>query len=214
MFGRIKCKRCTEKIGKKYNFCPHCGFSQKGKSSEFFEPSFDLGFPFNLLTKKLFKDLEKQLQNLNISEEPTLDENFDVTEGFPRNIMGISINIDTKNGNPVIRVKSLDKNNKGFPEKSKIKIINPEITPEKAEKFANLPKKEPETQITRLTNKLIYEINLPGVQKEDILIRRLENSIEIKAFSEDKAFTKIIPLSLPLLKSHLKEGKLTLELKL
>lgn len=219
MFNRPRCKQCEKKISKKYTYCPHCGFCQKNKVSELFQPALDnLGFPFSFLFKKLTKDLEKQLSNLDLPQEPpTLDsdqENFNVTNGFPGGTMGISINIDNKNGQPVIRIGSMDKNKRALPAKRKMLIKNPEISPEKAEKISNLPKAEPETRVTRLTNRLIYEIKLPGVTKENIIIRKLENSIEIKAFSEEKVYTKLIPLSLPVINSNLKEGKLTLELKL
>jgi hypothetical protein len=65
-----------------------------------------------------------------------------------------------------------------------------------------------------LTNKIVYEIDLPGVTNvKDVIINRLENSIEVKAFAKDKAYFKLIPLSLPIERYHLKEGKLVLELK-
>lgn len=219
MFGRLNCKQCEKKISKKYTYCPHCGFCQKNKVSELFQPALDnLGFPFSFLFKKLTKDLEKQLSNLNLPQEPpTLDsnhENFNSTNAFPGGTMGISINIDTKNGQPVIRVKSMDKNKAIQSRQPRTTIKNFNISPEKAEKLSNLPKAEPKTRVTRLSNKLVYEIELPGVTNEDIIIRKLENSIEIKAFSKEKVYTKLIPLSLPVLNSNLKEGKLTLELKL
>jgi hypothetical protein len=40
----------------------------------------------------------------------------------------------------------------------------------------------------------------------------LENSIEVKAFAKDKAYYKFLPVSLPLLKYDLANGRLTLEL--
>jgi len=222
MFKKPKCKKCNEKINKKYMFCPYCGFNQRDEnSSEFFEPSFNLGFPFNMLAKKLlkgvnFEELEKQLKGLD-SQPPTLndEENENVTQGFPGGTMGVSINIDTKNGKPVIRIGNMNRGKKGnIPKAPRSNIPRNEISPEKAEKFSNLPKEEPETHVTRLTNKLVYEINLPGVERENIIIRKLESSIEIKAFSEEKSYFKLIPMSLPLLRSNLKEGKLFLELKL
>ncbi len=216
MFNRPKCKRCNEKISKKYNFCPHCGFSQKGKDSEFFQPTLDnLGLPFPLkhMIKSLSKQLEKELKQAE-SSPPTFDEdpkiNHNPTQGFPGGTMGVSINIDSKNGQPVIRINSPDKNRKQL----KTNIPKSSLTEEKVEKFSSLPREEPETKVKRLTNRLVYEINIPGVPKENIIIRKLENSIEIKAFSDNKAYFKLIPLSLPLLKSNLDQGKLILELKI
>lgn len=53
---------------------------------------------------------------------------------------------------------------------------------------------EPETKIERKGGRQIINIKLPGVKKEDIEIKRLENSIEIRAFTGDKAYFKLIPI--------------------
>ena len=80
-------------------------------------------------------------------------------------------------------------------------------------KFAGLLKKEPETNIRRLSNKVVYEIKLPGVKSvKDVSIIQLENSIEIKALADKKVFYKIIPINLPINNYNLSSGILTLEL--
>jgi hypothetical protein len=64
-----------------------------------------------------------------------------------------------------------------------------------------------------MTNKIIYEVDLPGVKNEkDIIITKLENSIEIKAFTKDTAYLKLIPISLPIKNYFLEKNKLILEL--
>ena len=204
MFSNQKCKRCEEKFSKKYNFCPHCGLSIKEEyDDQLFEPIFKLGFPFN----KLFKDLEKQMKGLEPSffEEGSEDSMF----------KGISINIDTLNGQPTIRIKpAVDNREEEKEGKDHLNFNQIEsLTEEKALKFSNLPREEAPTKVKRLSNRLIYEICLPGVKKEDVMISRMEKSIEVKAFSDEKAFFKIIPLSMQILKSHFKEDLLTLELK-
>src|SRR3989344_3748821 len=48
--------------------------------------------------------------------------------------------------------------------------------------------------IRRFADRVVYEIALPGVKSiKDISITKLENSIEIKAVSKDKAYFKLIP---------------------
>lgn len=211
MFSRYKCVRCNEKISKKYNFCPHCGISQKeGAQGEFFEPIFKLGFPFN----KLFKDLEKQIEmqfqemDARLSEEPAENP-------FAH---GISINIDTTNGQPTIKInQSKPKNKTGSEDnkvKSKEKAVVKSMSEEKFEKYSQLNKEEPATKVRRFNNKLVYEITLPEVSDDNLSITKFENSIEVKAFSDNKAFFKLIPLSLPIIGSELKEGVLNLELKI
>ena len=64
------------------------------------------------------------------------------------------------------------------------------------------------------SNKIIYEIEIPGVESiENVSIVQLENSIEIKAFSKDIGYEKILPINFPISKYQLSNGKLILELK-
>ena len=53
---------------------------------------------------------------------------------------------------------------------------------------------EPETSIERAGNRQIVSIKLPGVKMEDIEIKRMEQSIEVKAFAGNKAYFKLIPI--------------------
>jgi HSP20 family molecular chaperone IbpA len=87
------------------------------------------------------------------------------------------------------------------------------LSSEKLKKFSKLPKEEPKTNIRRLSNKVIYEVDLPGVKSaKDISILNLEKGIELKAVSEKKAYLKSIPITLPILAYKLSKGKLFLEL--
>ena len=213
MFSRPKCKRCNEKISKKYVFCPHCGFSQKDEmGDQFFEPIFKLGFPFNKLFKELESQIERQFQDMDAQMgEESMENPF---------AHGISINIDTTNGQPTIRINNTKDKGKGNAKGSEKNLktndnpIIKKMAENMAEQFSKLPKEEPSTKVRRFNNKLVYEINLPGVSDDKMSITKLENSIEIKAFSDNKAFFKLIPLSLPVIGSELKEGVLNLELKL
>ena len=64
------------------------------------------------------------------------------------------------------------------------------ISKEKMEKLAKLPKKEPPSEVRRMGNKVIYNLEVPGVNDiDDIFINKLESSIEIKAISDDKVYS-------------------------
>ena len=84
---------------------------------------------------------------------------------------------------------------------------------EQIEKLSSLPREEPPASVRRLTDKIIYEMDMPGVEEKNVWITRLQNSIEIKALAKDKAYFKLIPFKLPIIRSHVKDGKLVLELK-
>lgn len=216
MFGRKACQRCNKKTSKKSSFCPNCGYSFNGKDS-FFEPSFKIGFPFNMLFKQLEKQIEKEFKNIDKSlheSPPTFDENIQKT-GNNSLIDGISISVSSSDdGQPIIKVNKLG--NERAPEKAKAidnNLFSSGMSEEKLKKFSNLPKEEPKANVRRFADRIIYEINLPGVTEDNVLLIKFQNSIEIKAFTKDRAFFKLIPIALPILKTQLKEGKLILELK-
>ncbi|GIU68330.1 MAG: hypothetical protein KatS3mg001_180 [Candidatus Pacearchaeota archaeon] len=209
MFKKKRCNRCGEKISSDYNFCPYCGvvltglfkdedYGLLGRNDFMFydEPQIP---SLNSLINSLVKSINEQFNNLE-------SEKQNKKRGVKKS--GISISISTSDGKPPeIRVSSF-----GKPEKlrSEKKLRLP-IVP--AKKFAGLPKEEPETNVRRLSNKVVYEINLPGVNSiKDVSIVKLENSIEIKALSKGKVFYKVIPVDLPIKRYNLTKGKLILEL--
>lgn len=221
MFKKKKCGKCGKKIGEKDNFCPNCGFRNNSENAEDFgmlgkndlmpslnEIKLPIGFNaiFNSLMKNLSKELDGQLRESSFPESKNNTKKTIKKDG-------ISISISTfGNGPPKIKVNQLGSNQKINEEK--IKPIKYNIfTAEQIKEFANLPREEPKTDIRRLSNKVIYEIQMPGVKSiEDVSIMNLENSIEIKAISKNKAYAKIIPISLPIKKYNLSDGKLVLEL--
>jgi len=201
-----KCKACGEKIEKKFKYCPYCGASIKEEENkrrygflginDDISPDLKLPFGFQGIFSKLIRELDKQIKSL-------VDE--DIKErSFKR---GIKINISSLNGKPIVKLNEMG-------EKIPIRKVAKQILDkEKLKKFIQLPKKEAETNVRRLSNKIVYEIYLPGVNSlKDIIINKLENSIEIKALSKDKVYFKTIP-NLPLIKYGLKKEKLILELK-
>lgn len=243
MFGKknkkIKCARCGKKIEKKFDYCPYCGYNPKQKAAvgEFKDFSreiekamkmpFLVKFPFRHIVKQLEKQIDAQMReydkNLDKKEFNKIDMNKIDMKKMPR-VSGISISVSGGDGEPIIRVRNMGNGNgnrdgKIIPINKISKVqkgigsLPSKLSKSKAEKFSKLPKSEPETKVRRLTDKIVYEINLPGVKTiKDVIINKLENSIEIKAFSKDKAYFKLIPISLPLKKYRLEQEKLILEL--
>ncbi len=81
---------------------------------------------------------------------------------------------------------------------------------------AKLPRTEAKAELKRTANQVIYELKTPGLKSiKDVLISKLENSIEIKAFTKDAVYFKTLPIKLPLTKYFLspEEEKLVLEFK-
>lgn len=220
MFKKKKCLKCGKKIGEKDNFCPNCGFRNNSENEEDFgmlgkndlmpslnEIKLPIGFNaiFNSLMKNLSKELDGQLRSNLMNEEEKSKKTIKKD--------GISISISTfGNGPPKIKVNQLGDSPQLKEEKTKPFKQN-NFTTEKIKEFASLEREEPKTEIRRLSNKVVYEIQMPGVKSiEDVSIMKLESSIEIKAISKKKAYAKVIPINLPIKKYNLSDGKLILEL--
>lgn len=225
MFGKkVKCA-CGKKVDASYAYCPHCGGDLKAKVERDHEMKelvkevedamdmpFFLKLPFEKLVKQMTSEIEKQFHEY--------DKMLPETEKQDKpNIIssGLSINISSSSeGEPVIQIKQLGDGAKMGKKNEEKEVSLPiiKIDEKNAKRIAKLPREEPETKVRRLTDKIIYEILLPGVKNEkDIMINKLQNSIEIKAFAKDKAYFKLIPVALPIKKYHLDKGKLILELK-
>jgi len=226
MFKKKICKNCREKISERYNFCPYCrtpldGYLQGedwgmlGKN-DFIAPAEEIKLPMglNVLFNSLMKNLNKQFSELDreMKEEKSKSKTTDKKGG-------ISISISTS-GNlpPEIRVKTFGEipefHEKERQIKKKIKDLKLGSLQKKFRKFSGLPKKEPMTNIRRFSNRVVYEIKMPGVKSmKDVSIIQLENSIEIKALAKDKVYSKLIPINLPIKNYNLEKGKLILELE-
>jgi hypothetical protein len=210
-----KCSKCKNKIEKGFDFCPYCGMNLKkpndhygllGNNDE--EPLAQ--DPFDLPVEKL---LGKMIKSFDI---PSMMRQLE--QGTNTNNPNNNLN---KNGSPfppgmkikfAINGKEVDLNPQ--PQKNKIapKKIIKTMSEDNAKKFAELPRKEPASKMKRLSNKIVYELETPGVENlGDVVINKLETSIEIKALSKDKVYTKTLNIDLPIIRYGLNKGNLILE---
>ena len=215
-----RCPGCKQGISKKFSYCPFCGFDFRESSREEAEENDALLDQVESMFKfpnfnSLLREIDKQVREFDKS----LGKENQRIYKKPSSILpakGISISISTSSGRePVIRVQSF-----GMPQpaekimKQEKPFIKPADTSGREDKLAKLPKKEPKTSVRRLTDRVVYEINLPGIKSmDDIAIKKLENSIEIKAFTRDAAYFKLIPIALQILRYYIEGSTLYLELK-
>jgi len=229
MLGK-KCSRCGRRVKKDFSFCPTCGkdmrtpydakdFGMLGRSDE--DDFEDLGIKLppgiNLLFKNLVKQLDKQFKELDkISREEMREiRDADMIRGFKPIRKGFSISISSKDGrNPSIKINEIGKEAKVKRVENVVPEENMKKKQESIKKMKGLPREEAETRVRRLSNKIIYEIELPGVKSvHNIILNKLENSIEIKALAKGKVLVKLLPISLPIIGYKLEKEKLILELK-
>lgn len=211
MFKKI-CPRCERKIQRSHKFCPFCGHNLDSKNKydnkdygflgrDDFDDSFESMFdniPISKILRNAMKMTEKMMKNIQESNQPR--QNYDNTN------MDVQFFVNGKRVFP----------QKISPQKQmqQIQKIKKELSKEKADKFAKLPRKEPKTIMKRLSGKIIYELSIPGVTDiNDVLINQLENSIEVKALSKDKVYSKILNINLPIINYELDKGNLILELQ-
>jgi HSP20 family molecular chaperone IbpA len=213
MFNKKNCRNCGEKIKGDFIFCPFCGSSTGkelreedwgllGKNDEMQE--------MNTLSRGLFAGMSDKMLNKMLSSAMKMLEK-EMQKGMSSQNTELQSNIELYINGKKISPENI-KVTKKVEKQPKSPIIQT-FNQENIKKFSTLPKKEPTTNIRRLSNKVVYEIDIPGVTSiKDIAVSKLENSIEIKAVAKDKAYAKVIPIDLPLRGFKLDKDKLILEL--
>lgn len=148
-----------------------------------------LPFGMNKIVGSLVKQLEKQMNELN-------GEN-----GVPR---GIKIRVARNNpqGNQVVQRSPV----------KKIDVV--EVSNEENRRRMGLPKVEVESKVRRLADRIVYEIETPGVKaKTDVVVTELASGLEIKAYSKDKCYVKFIPLKVEIIEYYVEKEKVFLEIE-
>jgi HSP20 family molecular chaperone IbpA len=229
MFSKKTCQRCGRKTSKKDSFCPTCGtplkknqrrkdFGMLGEDDSFDEMkslSNSLfgelegmgGFGGNFMNKMIsstMKMFEKEMEKEMHRGSKIQNQN----DSLPRTRIKLMINGKEVNINNDGVEGAANNEKKEKPKTIKFK----KFSEEQIKKFSKLPRKEPKTDLKRIEDKIDYEIEIPGVNSfEDISILPLESSIEIKAISKEKAYSKTIPLNLPIINYMFSKGLLVLE---
>lgn len=225
MLNKKTCKNCRKKISQKDNFCPNCGAVQKDSSQQKKEwgllgnddninrqnqaPQDPMGGGMlnkmvsgmmKMLEKEIQKDMQKKMQNSQNQEKNPPQEQGKMPPNFKLMINGKEVDLG---GNKPQSAQ----------EKPKQKELTQQDLPyNKLRGFAKKEKQEPSTSVKRFSDRVVYEINIPGVEsKEELSITKLENSIEVRAKSKDKSYFKVIPIDSPITGYDFKKGKLSLE---
>lgn len=208
MFRRkkLRCPACRKEVNENWNFCPYCG--EELRKAIRFKPL------------DIFEEIDREFERI--------DREFSRIFEFPgikfKPSSGISITIHSVSGEePKIEVKTFGDYKKIEPEIKKrlgVKVPIREVEEEEVEvkpEKVRIPKitEEPEAEIKDLGNKQIISIKLPDVKEKDIEIKKLEQSLEVKAFAGDKAYFKLIPLPInaSIAKKEFKNGVLRIEIE-
>jgi hypothetical protein len=113
-----------------------------------------------------------------------------------------------------IKISTAKPQNRQMLQEKRLRVIN-NFSDEQLKEKIKLPKIEAESKIKRLSDRLIYEISIPGVKSQkEVVITELASGFEVKAYSEDKCYTKFIPFKVELIQYYLDKEKLFVELKI
>ncbi|MBU7016507.1 MAG: zinc ribbon domain-containing protein [Theionarchaea archaeon] len=134
-----------------------------------------------------------------IKGEPDI---FDVL--FRDGVTGFSIRITSANGEkPHTRM-----NRYGA-------VRVPVKEPEENEKVQFIPQKvlEPEGKAQMVGHHMLIRVKLPGVKEKDVDVRKLEESVEIKAYREHEAYFKQfqVPHDARIISKHMEGDELVVE---
>lgn len=207
MFVRKKCPRCGKPVKNEWNFCPYCGYNLR----VIYRSTFD----------SIFEEIERSFQEMFKSDLFKMPDIFEDLEKFDRRVRsgGISIRIESGLGmKPKVYVKTFGDYKRLEPEiKKRLKVTSGVIEEEK-EKPKRIPKitEEPEVSVRHVGTQTIVEVDLPDVKSEEnIEVKKLEQSIEIRAYAGDKAYFKIIPIPAEkeIIRKEFKRGKLKIVLE-
>jgi HSP20 family molecular chaperone IbpA len=178
MFESKKCKNCGEKMKDEWGFCPFCGEETPTSGINPFESVFeDVEDEFKRIDKMFGSDFFK-IPNLDMK--------------MPRGSNGVSIIITSGDGKPKIQVRT-SKGLKNLEPEIKRNLGVKPIEEKPSRRISKIT--EPETDIKTSGNKQIIQIKLPEVKSfNDIEVKKLEQSLEIKAFAKDKTYFKLIPI--------------------
>jgi len=191
MFERKRCPNCGERVKGQWEYCPRCGEELVEKEKE--EVEFR---PFGM-----FEEIDREFERI---DKTFGSEFFRMPRLKPIRGGGISITIHSATGRePRVEIKTSGDYKKVEPEikrKLGVKPAVEEIEEEGVErkKPVRVPKitEEPETRIETVGNRQKIQVKLPDVKDEkNIEIKKLEQSIEIKALAGDKAYFKLIPIA-------------------
>ncbi len=208
----MKCSSCGSDVYKNWKFCPRCGSRLARMEQDLFSG--------------VFSKVEKEFKEMNKLFEKDF-ETVDLSPWFrkPRST-GFSIKIVQGGGSPQVFVKTYGDADKNRLEKEVCNKFGVNQSPSIRERiFKPSPQKtpvcaipkfteEPKTKIKAMGNRVAVEIELPGVKSmNDIEVKDLENSVEVKALAGEKAYFKILtkPPQYRATKNEFRNGVLHLE---
>jgi HSP20 family molecular chaperone IbpA len=230
----MRCRRCGFDLKESWGFCPKCG-ARKGDIMD--SMGRDIFSQLFNQMKGSFAELDnfdKDLEALDLS--PWFRRAPDMDKAFrPVQKKGFSVHIKRGTGmKPQVHIKTYGDVNKeriqkelqdrfGVKQREESRAQTPRIPEKESRRFSfpaikkkAAPKstEEPKADVRRIGDKVSVDIMMPGVRsQEDVDVKELESSVEVKAIAGDKAYFKILtkPAQFRLSAKSFRDGQLHLE---
>jgi HSP20 family molecular chaperone IbpA len=218
----MKCARCGYELDEDWRFCPRCGSRRGGdKLDDFGRDLFSQMFGRIRNSFREFDEMEKafdkDIQAIDLSpflrgEKGSAPRKRGFTVHIRRGT-GMKPRVDIKTfGNvkrDAVEKQVKEKFGMGKPAERR-KVHLPVLRRTDAPKVTE----EPKADVRRIGDRVSVDIEMPNVKnKEDIEVRELGSSVEVKAIAGDKAYFKILtkPENLRLTGKSFRDGALHLE---
>lgn len=234
----MKCPRCGKDSEKEWEYCPRCGLNMKRRPE--FSGFSDIFQRVHKHMEDMNKRLDKDFEVFDLS--PALNEMRERPVSRNTRGFRITMSSGTGK-QPKISVKTFGDNDdemrKEIFDQLGVEMENEIQKPEKEQKrrfripniigsrgdtreATNEEKElrfqgrteEPKTEIRSMGSMVVVDMDIPGVRSEEnIDVRELESSVEVKALAGDKAYFKILtkPSQFRLTEKRFEKGRLHLE---
>jgi HSP20 family molecular chaperone IbpA len=214
------CQNCGTDVEEEWRYCPKCG-AGLAKRHEILER-----FPSLSPSQDFLEDIEREFRRMNRLFRRMEPSRRSLEEFFKEPSWeggGISIHVSSETGKePKVEVRAFG-DLKGQEREIMRRLGIGEAAPGPGEKREEegkqrpIPKvtEEPETKVQRVGDRILFHIKVPGVESlEDVEIQKLTESIEVRAYTEGKAYFTLlsIPRDIRILDTKLEYGILTIEM--
>lgn len=202
----ISCHACKQKTSQNHLFCPECGTKLISQEEEIKQ--------HGLLGKTDVIPEEQETRNggaqLGFADKLVAGMMNSVVQALMKNMenqLGQLENAEIKEMPNGFQIRMGNQ-----PIRRQKQPTTAKITAEQLERMAQLPRTQAASNIKRLSDKVIYELAMPGIKDvKDVFVNKLEQGYEIKAIGPKKVYTSSIPLNLPIKSYSIGEKGLTVE---
>ena len=209
-----KCNHCNKKVKRDFEFCPYCANPLKDRKKDYGLLGKNDDDPTSLVAKESSSIMDKIIGSTVSSVMKMFEKEMGNSSKLENNPMKISPGLQLYVNGQRIPIQTGGKNSNENVEEKNQKSKPPKISDEVLKNSVKLPRKEAKTKLTRLKDRVIYQLETPGIESlNNIVVNQLENSIEVKAYTKKAVYMKTLKVKLQLMSYSFKEDSVFLEFK-